>query len=405
MASSLPFPPPRPPSTAWRGGLAWIGLAAFLAAAALGACGDDGETTDAPGGGTTTSAATSGTGGTGGEAQSAVTPPPFGSPWDTLGEWNLFTDIPSGTPNARVVPYDLISPLFSDYALKDRYVFIPEGSTITYSDTEAWEFPVGAILVKTFSYPIDAANPDGARDLLETRILFREPDGWKAHTYEYTADDSEAELLVSGRIVPVSTQSPSGTPIDSYRIPNENQCLECHERSDEARHLGPSTRQLDRDLDYGSGPENQIDHLFSIGFFDTQPAPAAQRFRLADPLDGSNPDLTFRVRSYFDANCAHCHQQGGFASPPSNLDLTLAGTDPMADPSNWGACVIPTSCGCCAGDTHDIVPGDPDTSIMVCRVSSTDPAEKMPPFGLHAHEEGVALLSDWIAAMPMAGCQ
>lgn len=344
-------------------------------------------------------------GGAGGQAPTGVTPPPFGSPWQTLGEWNLFSDIPSGTPNERVVPYDLISPLFSDYALKDRFVFIPEGSTITYSDTDAWAFPVGAVLVKTFSYPIDAANPNGPRDLLETRILFREPDGWKAHTYQYGPDDSEATLLVSGDIVDVVTETPSGLPIENYRIPNENQCLECHENLDEARHLGPSTRQLDRDLDYGAGAENQLDHLFALGFFDKQPAPFAERFRLADPFDGSNPDLTSRVRSYFDSNCAHCHQDGGFASPPSNLDLTFAGTDPDASPANWGACVVPTSCGCCAGDTHDVVPGDPDTSIMVCRLASTDPAEKMPPFGFHSHEEGVALVSDWIAAMQVMGCQ
>lgn len=399
---SLCFPPPRPPSTSWR----WaIAIRVLSAAGLAAACGDD-SGAGAAGGGTSSSTTSTNTGGDGGGGAppSNVTAPPYGAPWETLGEWNLFADIPTGTPNQRVVPYDLISPLFSDYTTKHRYVFVPEGSTITYSDTEAWAFPLGAILVKTFAYPL-TADPNGALDLLETRILYREPDGWKAMTYVYDPGDMDATLTVAGAFIDVVAETPSGLPIDLYRVPNENQCLECHKSFDEPRHLGPSTRQLDRDNDYGQGAENQLDHLAAIGFLDKTPAPAGQRVRLADPLDGSNPDLSYRARSYFDANCAHCHTAGGNATPPSALDLRFTATEPGQPASNWGECVIPTSCSCCPGKTHDVVPGDPDASIMPCRLGSTAIDEKMPPFGLFAHEEGVALIRDWIAAMPATSCQ
>jgi len=384
-------------------GLATLGGAALALAPA---CGDGGDGPDGTGASAiVSSSSSSGQGGAGGAPQADVTPPPFGAPWQTLGEWNLFSDVPSGAPNARVVPYDLISPLFSDYANKRRYLFVPEGSTITYSDSDAWDFPLGSILVKTFSYPLDPGAPEGAQDLLETRILFKEPTGWTAHTYVYDATDGEATLAIAGAFIDVVAATPSGIPITTYRVPNGNQCLDCHKSFDDARHLGPSTRQLDRDNDYGVGAVNQLDHLASLGYFDTMPAPAAQRERLVDPLDDANPDLSYRVRSYFEANCAHCHTAGGNATPASNLDLRLVATDPASDPSNWGECVIPTSCGCCAGKTHDVVPGDADASIMPCRLASTDLREKMPPFGSFSHEEGVALVRAWIDAMPATGCQ
>jgi uncharacterized repeat protein (TIGR03806 family) len=370
------------------------------------ACGDGSDGPDGTGAGASvSSSSSSGQGGAGGAPLEDVTPPPFGAPWQTLGEWNLFADISSGAPNARVVPYDLISPLFSDYANKRRYLFVPDGSTITYSDTDAWDFPVGSILVKTFSYPIDPGAPDGAQDLLETRILFKEPTGWTAQTYVYDATDTEAALTITTKFIPVVAETPSGLPIDTYVVPNGNQCIECHKSFDTARHLGPSTRQLDRDNDYGSGPVNQLDHLASLGYFDTTPAPAGQRVRLVDPFDDTNPDLSYRVRSYFDANCAHCHTAGGHATPPSALDLTLSATDPGGNAASWGECVVPTSCSCCPGKTHDVVPGDADASIMPCRLESTAINEKMPPFGSFSHEEGVALVRAWIDAMPATGCQ
>ena len=55
---------------------------------------------------------------------------PDGNGFEYLSEYNFFEgDLYNLTPNsdAGVLPYDLNMPLFSDYALKKRFVFVPKG--------------------------------------------------------------------------------------------------------------------------------------------------------------------------------------------------------------------------------------------------------------------------------------
>lgn len=49
-------------------------------------------------------------------------------------------------PNAGVTPYNLNTPLFSDYAVKYRTVWLPPGTSVTYQDTARFEFPVGTVI-------------------------------------------------------------------------------------------------------------------------------------------------------------------------------------------------------------------------------------------------------------------
>ncbi len=111
-----------------------------------------------------------------------VTPAPEGAPFQTLSEWHLFADGPEQKPAERVLPYDVISPLWSDGATKHRFMHLPEGATMGYSAEDRWKFPVGAILVKTFAYLHDLGDPSAGERLLETRLLVHESGGWNAHT-------------------------------------------------------------------------------------------------------------------------------------------------------------------------------------------------------------------------------
>ena len=81
-------------------------------------------------------------------------------PAPTLADYGLFDDAAAKHPASGVVPYDLVNPLFSDHALKDRFVFVPEGQKAAYSGTEALDFPVGTVLVKTFSFAPDLRAPE-----------------------------------------------------------------------------------------------------------------------------------------------------------------------------------------------------------------------------------------------------
>lgn len=52
------------------------------------------------------------------------------------------------------------------------------------------------------------------------------------------------------------------------------------------------------------------------------------------------------------------------------------------------------------GNTYSIVPGDPEASVMIYRMKSTNPGAMMPELGRSlVHKEGVALISDWITSL------
>jgi uncharacterized repeat protein (TIGR03806 family) len=325
-----------------------------------------------------------------------VTPAPPGEAYEQLSAWHLFSDGPKQTPNGRVQPYDVISPLYSDYTHKRRFIWIPEDTVIDYDDATQWSFPVGSIVIKTFSYPADFRDLEGAEQLLETRLLVHEPGGWAAHTYVWNEDQTDAVREVAGDLISTSWIDLAGQPrTNEYIVPNTNECQDCHGEVPMQHPLGPRTRQLDRD--------GQLETLADLGWLDTEPA--AERETLVDPF-GDAPESD-RIRSYLDSNCGHCHTEGGTASE-SALLLSWGFTDPETDdPSNWGVCKVPTSAGgATCGLTFDVVPGNPDASIMMCRLGSDDPEVRMPPLVSRVpHDEGLALIRQWIEGMPPATCE
>ena len=53
-------------------------------------------------------------------------------------------------PVPGVVPYDVSAKLFSDYALKSRFIVLPSGEQLTYKPDGSFNFPLESILIKTF---------------------------------------------------------------------------------------------------------------------------------------------------------------------------------------------------------------------------------------------------------------
>jgi hypothetical protein len=163
--------------------------------------------------------------------------------------------------------------------------------------------------------------------------------------------------------------------------------------------LGVRTRQMNHLKDYGQGPVNQVDHMAGLGMFLTPPEPEATRAKLADPY-GASP-VEQRARAYLDANCAHCHNATG-AARTSNLLLNIETTSLV----DLGVCRTPVAAGRGAGGLqYDIVPGDPDRSIMVFRMKSAEADIKMPEMPtLLPDMDGAALIAEWIRGMSPAGC-
>src|SRR6185437_11501668 len=131
-------------------------------------------------------------------------------PAPTLESYHLFRDSGAREPNAALVPYTLNTPLFSDYALKFRYLLVPPRQSVSYREQGALDFPVGTTLVKTFAYPADFRAPDEKLRFIETRLLIHKPQCWVALTYVWNDAQNEAVLKRAGVRVPVSFIDASG---------------------------------------------------------------------------------------------------------------------------------------------------------------------------------------------------
>ena len=338
----------------------------------------------------------------------------------SLDEWGVLR-IEDGKLrlNQGVVPYDLNTPLFSDYAHKLRTVWMPEGTSATYKAQQSFDFPVGTILSKTFYYPLPAGQAwDGksvartppsqsslegeALDLakvrlIETRLLVHRAEGWVALPYVWNDAQTEATLKRTGELVALELVDAAGArEAVNYQVPDQNQCGGCHITDNKSRKLlpiGPKARHLNRSFDYAGGRENQLARLARVGYLTGVPAGPP---RLADAMDAT-ASLDARARAYLDVNCGHCHSATG---PAITSGLWLdAGTQ---DRLKLGFCKQPIAAGKGTGNRlHDIEPGNAAASIFEFRMDSDDPAIMMPELGRSVvHREGLQLIRDWINAQP-----
>mgnify|MGYP001600355124 CR=1 FL=1 len=344
---------------------------------------------------------------------------------ETLSAWGQVT-INSGALDLSegVMPYELNTPLFSDYAHKLRTVWMPDGTKATYREGEVLDFPVGTVITKTFYYdtpggPLDglvlkSATSEGLPDnqlglenvrLIETRVLARRESGWIALPYVWNDEQTDAVLQRTGeikRLTLVKDDALEDATEFAYLVPDVNQCAGCHATNATTRAIqpiGPKARHLNGAFAYDTGTENQLAHWQTAGILAGAPAPHMAP-RNAVWTDTSE-SIDRRARAYLDANCAHCHNTVGAADTSG---LHLEPDDPYGP--NLGICKTPIAAGTGTGGRHfDIVPGDPDASIFTYRMASTNPAEMMPELGRSlAHDEGVELIVEWIESLEGGGC-
>lgn len=313
-------------------------------------------------------------------------------PQKLLSAYGLFADGAAQAPSAGVVPYDLQVPLFTDYAEKYRFVYVPEGQQATYDETEVFNFPVGSVLVKTFAYPADLRQPDKDLKLIETRLLIHQETGWNAWAYVWNEDQTDATLKVAGKVLPLEFVDLAGEAQSiNYVVPNKNQCKGCHSYDRAVTPIGPKARNLNKDFHYAAAAENQIMHWSAAGILTG--APAEDQLPVVPAIDDVMAPIGDRARAYLDINCAHCHRAEGPGST-SGLFLTYGEDTPVT----WGYEKRPVAAGRGSGGfTYDIAPGNAAESILLYRMQSTDPGVMMPEVGrTMAHDEGLALIRDWI---------
>lgn len=308
--------------------------------------------------------------------------------YDKLSDYCM-VDIQNGdvVAHAGVTPYDQTTPLFSDYATKRRTVWMPPGTSATYNADGPFDFPAGTIVTKSFGW-------NGK--WVETRVLVRSATGWTGSSYLWNDDQSEATYQPGGTFVTLSFTEPDGTPVTTdYLVPNKNECIKCHEDLGTIVPIGLRADRINRDYAYATGTENQITHWSNAGILSGAPTPDLAPV-LATFSDTSLPTET-RARAYLAANCAHCHNATGEAR---NTGLLL-GSD-VTDPYRLGACKSPVATGKASGTfSYDVVPGQPDQSIMIYRMKASTPSIAMPEIGRSLVDtDGVAVVSAWITGLP-----
>ena len=318
-------------------------------------------------------------------------------PYDTLSEYNFFNGALNAIePAYGVLPYEPISSLFTDYAVKERFVWVPVGETASFDqNNKSLDFPTGSALIKMFYY--NNVLPTNTTKIIETRVMVKTQNGWDFAEYVWNDAQTEAflETTEDGGYTEVNWLQDGQERFVNYRIPAKQQCVICHSNDFETVPLGIKPQNINSFLTYDDGPSNQLQKLIDFGYLED--ALPSNITTVVDWEDASN-SLEQRAKSYLDINCGNCHIDGGQGDYRA---IRLGYTDTLNNDENAGVCVegdTPIPVGGGTFITKLIAPEDSENSIIYYRMSVTgDEAYKMPQFGQSlVHTEALALMEDWI---------
>ena len=243
------------------------------------------------------------------------------TPWPALlSATGAFSNTPNRIPHAGLIPYDLNSPLWTDAAIKGRFMGLPyDGTiaspTITFATQDAWAFPPGTVIVKNFDMQLnEQTGGPGTIRRLETRILVRLADGGiRGATYQWRSGYSDADLLPDSLTEQLSITGPTGlVRTQPYYYPSQSDCLRCH-NANAGLLLGIRTAQLNGNITYPSTGrlDNQLNTWEFLGMFNQQLLADLDQYDRMVEVGNTSATLEQRFKSYIASNCSHCHRPGG----------------------------------------------------------------------------------------------
>ncbi|OYQ46762.1 hypothetical protein [Flavobacterium aurantiibacter] len=315
-------------------------------------------------------------------------------PYAKLSDYKFFEgDMKLQIPALGVLPYEPISQLFTDYAHKKRFIWMPKGVKATYNgDGKVLEFPTGAVIIKTFYY--DNVQPSNTTRIMETRLLIKKEGGWIFAEYIWNDEQTEATLTTEGGTKDVTFVNEYGNLKNvNYRFPSNSACLTCHKIQDSAIPIGPKPQNLNSSYAYADGTKNQLAKWVEMGYLDSNYP--AEINTVVDWKDTSKP-LETRVRSYIDINCAHCHQEGSHCS---YRPMRFAFSESTSN-TNLGVCMTPQD-PLNDGTSAIISPGRTARSALFSRLNTAEESIRMPLLGRTiVHDEAVQMIQEWINSLP-----
>lgn len=337
-------------------------------------------------------------------------------PYAKLSDYHFFEgEIKNQIPVLNVLPYEPASSLFTDYAHKKRFVWMPIGSKATYNaDNKVLELPVGAALIKTFYYDnAQNVSPVGTTRIIETRIMIRKSSGWIFADYIWNTEQTEAFLDLAGSFTAISWKDENNViKSTNYRIPTEAQCIICHKSKQVINGIETTTiipigikpQNLNFNYTYGTTSKNQLTKWIEQGYLENNfSLPSVENTTIN--YNDTSKSIELRARSYVDINCAHCHQDNRFCEyRPMRFAFSSTGQANGMGQTNMGVCVATQDMQTFPASLSTIVkPGNINRSMLYYRLNTTDETYRMPLHGRTIiHEEGVALIEQWINTLQ--GC-
>jgi mono/diheme cytochrome c family protein len=300
-----------------------------------------------------------------------------------LSQTGVYTSLVSRTPHTGLIPYSVNSALWTDGAAKSRYIGLPYDGTaaspkIGFAATGAWTFPAGSVFVKNFDLTVDErANAVNPVRRLETRILVRLAAGTiRGATYRWRADNSDADLVSTATNETITITQPNNTTrTQTWLYPSPGQCVLCH-NADAGMVLGVRTAQQNGNVTYAATgrTDNQLHTWAHLDMFNQNiDDPPTGYTRMYDVMDTSVPMET-RVKSYQEANCAHCHRPNGTRPFQANGPLfDMRFEAPILAPSAGRISIVANS------GTDGLVRRNIANSSIHQRDGSTDSFDQMPP--------------------------
>jgi hypothetical protein len=327
-------------------------------------------------GGASGSAGQAGAGGAAGAAGAAGSPGAGGGGGsgglpDKLSETGLYSDIVAGTLAPGVQEYHPSWPLWTDGAVKKRWVYLPPGAKIDTSDMDYWVYPAGMRLWKEFVR-------DSVR--VETRMIEKLDNGqWQMVAYQWNSGQTEATA------VPAGVANASGTPHD---IPSQTDCATCHEKMKD-RALSFTALQLSH-----AGPGVTLQDLINDNRLTSPPS---GNFT----LPGTATDQA--ALGYLHANCGVCHNSHSFVFNVVNMQLWLE-TGKLGSVTATGTYTttvgVTQTSSSSSGLPARITAGDASQSEVHWRMNQRGTAYQMPPLGTEdVDATGVKAVDDWISGL------
>ena len=320
--------------------------------------------------------------------ESDVVLPTEGEFFDHISDYGIFERGSRKTPHQDLTKYEVVNELFSDYAIKDRYVYLPKGSSASLKEDGFFQWPEGSMLVKNFGY---TAEQIGSERIIETRLLIKEEKAWKAISYVWDDEQSDAKISKVGAVKKLSIKQHSQSKDFDYVVPNKNQCKSCHNNNEAIDPVGFKFANLDKQIMQEGKSINQIEYLQSKNLISFNKETAVSEKMVA--YTDTSASINERALAYLDINCGHCHRPEG---PGNTSGLFLQYNETRTN--HLGYCKGPVAAGKGSGGrAYDITPGSADASILYYRMASVDPGEMMPEIGRSlAHVEGLELIKEWI---------